>query len=145
MKAFVIKKQRWNDDKCWCECKELIDKGVYHKGFISNPSNCEYECDKWCDIGEYLEYENCKCRKKLADKLVEECIEIVEEVKLTEATSTQDENKHKYSSCRMYMVLILVHFTMNVGIGTYFVYYKYTNCDEKTGAKEQFYFLGNNH
>ena len=46
MKAFVIKKQRWNDDKCWCECKELIDKGVYHKGFISNPSNCEYECDK---------------------------------------------------------------------------------------------------
>ena len=22
------KKQRWNDDKCRCECKELIDKGV---------------------------------------------------------------------------------------------------------------------
>ena len=21
-------KQRWNDDKCQCECKELIDKGV---------------------------------------------------------------------------------------------------------------------
>ena len=27
-------KQRWNDDKCRCECKELIDKGVYDKGFI---------------------------------------------------------------------------------------------------------------
>ena len=25
-------KQRWNDDKCWCECKELIDKGVFYKG-----------------------------------------------------------------------------------------------------------------
>ena len=24
-------KQRWNDDKCRCECKELIDKGVYDK------------------------------------------------------------------------------------------------------------------
>ena len=27
-------KQRWNDDKCSCECKELIDKGVCDKGFI---------------------------------------------------------------------------------------------------------------
>ena len=26
------------------------------KGFIWNPSNCECECDKACDIGEYLEY-----------------------------------------------------------------------------------------
>ena len=22
-------KQRWNEDKCSCECKELIDKGIY--------------------------------------------------------------------------------------------------------------------
>ena len=27
-------KQRWNDDKCRCECKELIDKGTCDKGFI---------------------------------------------------------------------------------------------------------------
>ena len=26
--------QRWNDDKCRCECKELIDKGTCDKGFI---------------------------------------------------------------------------------------------------------------
>ena len=31
--------QRWNGDKCRCECKELIDKGVCDKGFISNPNN----------------------------------------------------------------------------------------------------------
>ena len=31
-------KQRWNDDKCRCECKELIDKGVFDKGSIWNPS-----------------------------------------------------------------------------------------------------------
>ena len=24
------------------------------KGFIWNPSNCECECDKACDVGEYL-------------------------------------------------------------------------------------------
>ena len=56
--------------KCRCECKELIYKGVCDKGFICNPSSCECECDKACDIDEYLDYESCKCRKKLVDKLV---------------------------------------------------------------------------
>ena len=36
-------KQRWNEDKSRYECKELIGKGVWNKGFISNPSNCECE------------------------------------------------------------------------------------------------------
>ena len=27
-------KQRWNEDKCRCECKELIDKEICEKGFI---------------------------------------------------------------------------------------------------------------
>ena len=27
-------KQRWNEDKCRCECKKLVDKGVCDKGFI---------------------------------------------------------------------------------------------------------------
>ena len=55
--------QHRNEDKCRCECKDLIDKGVYDKRFIWDPSNCERECDKLCDIGEYLDYKNCKCRK----------------------------------------------------------------------------------
>ena len=46
------------------------------------PSNCECECDKARDVGEYLDYKNCKCRKKLVDKWVDECTETVEEVKL---------------------------------------------------------------
>ena len=79
-------KQRWNKNKCRCECKELIDKGMCDKGFIWNPSNCECACDKVCDIGEYLGYENCKCRKELVDKLVDECTETVEEVKLAKIT-----------------------------------------------------------
>ena len=88
-------KQRWNEDKRRCGCKELVDKGVCDKGFIWNSSNCECECDKSCDIGEYLDYENCKCRKKLVDKLVEECAENIEETRLVE-----NENKHK-SSCSL--------------------------------------------
>ena len=34
-------KQRCNENKCRCECKELIYKGVCDKGFIWNPGNCE--------------------------------------------------------------------------------------------------------
>ena len=66
-------KQRWNEDKCRCECKELIDKKICDEGFIWSPSNCECESDKSCDIGEYLDYKICKCRKRIIDKLVEEC------------------------------------------------------------------------
>ena len=47
-------KQRWNDDKRRCECKELIHKDLCDKGSIWNRSNCECECDKSCDIGEYV-------------------------------------------------------------------------------------------
>ena len=82
-------KQCWNDDKCRCECKELIDKGICDKRFIWNPSNCECECDKSCDIGEYLDYENYKCRKKLVDKLVAKCTENIDEVKIAEITSME--------------------------------------------------------
>ena len=49
----------------WCECD----------------AECKHEC-KACDVSEYLDYENCKCRKKLVD----ECVETVEEVKLANIT-----------------------------------------------------------
>ena len=62
-------KKRWNNNKCRCESKELIGKGVFDEGFIWNPSNCECECNKSCDVGEYLDYKYSKCRKKLADKI----------------------------------------------------------------------------
>ena len=115
-------KQRWNKDKCRCECKELIDKRVCGEGFIWNPSNCECECDKSCDVVEYLDYENCKCRKKIVDKLVEECTETVEEVKLAKIALAENENRYKCSSCTLYIVLMIVIFTIYAGIGTYFVY-----------------------
>ena len=82
-------KQRWNEDKCRCECKELIDKGVCDKGFIWNPSNWESECDKSSDIGEYSDYSNYKCRKKLIDTLVEGCTENIEETRIIEKTSAK--------------------------------------------------------
>ena len=104
---FCNNKQRWNEDKCRCEWKELVDKGVCD-------SNCKYECDKSCDIGEYLDYSNCKCRKRLINKLVEECTENIEETKLVEKTSAKNENKHKCSSCTVYIVLFSLSFAINI-------------------------------
>ena len=51
----------------------MIDKGRCDGGFIWNPSICE--CDKSCDIGEYLDHENYKCTKRSIDKLIEDCSE----------------------------------------------------------------------
>ena len=114
-------KQRWNEDKCmWC--KELINKDVCNKGFIWNSSNCQCECDKSCDIGEYLDYENCKCRKELVDKLFKECTENVKEEKITEITLCENENKHKCSSCTLYIVFFSIILAINIGIDIYFVY-----------------------
>ena len=73
-------KQGWNKNKCRCNVTIKEYKGVCDKGFIWNPSNCE--CDKTCDIDEYLDYGNCKCRKKWVDKLIDECTETIEEVRL---------------------------------------------------------------
>ena len=67
-------KQRWNEEKCRCESREeLNDKERCDKGFLRNPSNCNCECDRSCDIGEYLGHKNCKCRQKIDGALVEEC------------------------------------------------------------------------
>ena len=122
-------KQRWNDDKCRCECKELIDKGVYGKGFIWNPSNCECECDKSCDIGKYLDYKNCKCKKKIIDKLTEEYSESINgnEMFYNETLyiiSSSDNNKTS-DSCIVYIVLFSVFLIINISMAIYVYLFLY--------------------
>ena len=63
-----------------------------------------------------LDYENCKCRKKLVDKLIDDCTETIEKVKLAEITLFENENNYKYDSCRVYTVLMIVVFTIFMGI-----------------------------
>ena len=38
--------------------------------------------DELCDVGEYLDYKNSKCRKRLFIKLVEECSNNIDEKEL---------------------------------------------------------------
>ena len=63
-------------------------------------------------------------QKKLVDKLIDECTETIEEVKLANITIFENENNYKYGSCRVYIVLMIVVFTILIGITIYFVYYK---------------------
>ena len=127
-------KQRWNNGKCQCECKELIDKGICDSGYAWNPSNCECECNKSCDLGKYLDYENCKCRKRLVDKLVEECNKNIDEEKLTEITLFEHKNKYAcyYTA---FIVLDVIALIICIGIGAYFVYCKYISRNKENVSK----------
>ena len=96
------------------------------KGFIWNSINCEWECDKSYDIGEYLDYKNCKCRKKIIDELTEKCSECINgnEILLNETldiTSSSDNNKTS-NSCIVYIVLFSVFLLINISI-TIYVYF----------------------
>ena len=119
----VNNKQHWNDNKCSCECKELIDKGVCDKGFIWNPSNCE--CYRSCDFSEYLGNKTCKSKERLVDKIAEGCTENIEETRLVEKFSAKNEKKHKCRSCTLYIVLFTIFFTINARIGSYFLYFRW--------------------
>ena len=118
-------KQIWNKNKCRCECKKLIDKEICDKEFIWNPSNCECECDKNCDFSEYLDYKNCNCRKKLVDKLIDECTETIEEEKLANITIFKNDSCER-SSCIIYIVLMIIVFTIFIGITVYLAYYNWS-------------------
>ena len=62
----------------------------------------------------------------MADKLIKECNETIEEVKLAEITLFENENNYKYNSCRVYIVLIVAVFTIFTGITVYLVYYNWS-------------------
>ena len=125
--ASACNNKQWNEDKCRCECRELIEKGMCDKGFIWNPSNCECKCDKSCNIGEYLDYKNCKCRKRIIDKLVEECSENIYENETIDVISLNavplNVYKKVYSSCMLYMVLFVVFLITSICICCVFIYF----------------------
>ena len=98
----------------------MIDKGRCDEEFIWNPSNCECECDKSSDIGEYLDYENCKCRKKLIDKLVEECSEDIDGNGMIYNTTLNYYEK-VCSSCIIYIVLLISTLLVIIGISCAFI------------------------
>ena len=63
------------------------------------------------------------------NKLVEEFNETIDEEK--QLTPAENENNYEYNSCILYIVLFSIFFTINVGIGAYFAYYKNVNRNKK--------------
>ena len=65
-------------------------------------------------------------QKRLVGKLIDECTETIEEVKLANITIFKNENNQKYNSCIVYIVLMIVVFTIFTGITVYLVYYNWS-------------------
>ena len=107
------------NDKCRCEWKELINNGKCDNGFIWNSSNSECECDKLCDVGEYLDYKSCKCRRRLINKLVEQCSGNIDGNELI-YNSTLNYYEKICSSCTVYIILFFIAFLMIIGLSSAF-------------------------
>ena len=65
-------------------------------------------------------------QKKPADKLIDECTETIEEVKLANITIFENVNNYKYNSCKVYTVLMIVVLIIFTGITVYLVYYNWS-------------------
>ena len=104
----------------------MINKGICDKGLNWNPCNLECEYDKLYDGGEYLDYKNCKCRKRFVNKLVEECSENIDKKKLLSSemmnvTLYECENAH--NSCIIYILLFVISLIISTSISSVFIYF----------------------
>ena len=102
------------------------------KGLIWNPSNFECEFDKSCDVGGYLDYKNCKCRRVLIDQLVEECSENIDgnEMLYNETLDAISLNtiplnvyKKVCNSCAIHIILFPMFFITSICISSVFIYF----------------------
>ena len=100
----------------------MIDKGMCDKDFIWNSSNCNCECDELFDIWEYLDYENCKCRKKLIDKLVQECSENIDGNEMI-SNSTLNDYKNICNFCTICILLFVIIFLRIISISSAIIYF----------------------
>ena len=81
------------------------------------------------DIGEYLHYKNCRCRKKIIDKLVEECSENIDgnEMLYNETLDiiSSSYNNKKSGSCFAYIILFSVFLIISISMAIYVYFFLY--------------------
>ena len=108
-----------------------------------NPSTCSCECDKHCEVGQYLDYKNCLCRKKLIDDLIEQCTSIVDiEIKngldiFTNFTVTKNivTPVNSDNSTNIYLFLFVAGLIVAVLVAAGFIYYCRKNSTTKLDNK----------
>ena len=112
--------QEWNENKSRCECKDdLVRKLACDKGNMWNPSTCSSECGRYCETGQYLDYKNCVCRKKIIDDLIEQCTSIVD-MDIKNNTLSKKSNE---SSSNIYFVFFIVFLVLFILFLVVFIYY----------------------
>ena len=83
-----------------------------------NPSTCK--CDKYCGTGQYLDYDNCACRKNSIDYLIEQCTSIAD----------IDLYKKKSSKINVYFILFIIFLVLCVLLIIGLIYH-YKNSNKK--------------
>ena len=100
-------KQIWNSDTCRCDCNEDF-AGIINctKGYTWNPSTCECQCDMCCKPGQYLDYKNCICKKKLVGRVIEECASVINETMMHNVDNKDNDNTIIYIFIGLFIVII---------------------------------------
>ena len=79
-------------------------------------------------MGEYLDYKICRCRKKIFDKLVEECNENIDgnEMLYNETLDIIPSSDNETSnSCVVYIRLFSVFLIINISMAIYVYFFRY--------------------
>ena len=84
-----------------------------------NPSTCSCECDKYCEVGQYLDYQKCACRKKLIDDLIEQCTTVID-MEINNGTGLLT---NKTSSRNIYLFLFVAVLIISLLLAAGVVYY----------------------
>ena len=85
-----------------------------------------------CNTSQYLDYLDCKCKKKIIHLIVEKCIEYDDDkTKLVNKTATKNDNQTKLvnktvkNSCKVCIVLTIVSIVISTVYTIYFVCYNW--------------------
>ena len=91
---------------------------ICDKRFVWNSSNCKCKYDKSCEIGQYLDYKNIKCREKVVDK----CRKNIDKNELI-YNGTENDCKHARNSCPIHIILFVIFFTISISIISTYIYF----------------------
>ena len=97
------------------------------------PSTCSCECDRYCETGQYLDYKNYVCRKKIIDDLIEQCTSIVD-IEIKNSTLSKKKKKDE-SSSNIYFILFIIFLVLFVLFLVGFIYHWRKDNDKNISKK----------
>ena len=115
-------KQIWNRDTCRCDCNEDFASIINcAKGYMWNPSTCEWQYDIWCKTGQYLDHKNCICKNKLIGRIIEECTSLIKETMINNKDNIANDN----TITNIFIVSFSIVMFILIVCSCVFVYFKW--------------------